>query len=115
MASLVRDDDGNPRTGVCFPLEDQALAILTKDRRGVKAYHLLNDWLSPDQWLLRENREYLLPGREIDYIPRGIYGRAYHLRPRRPHSRDRYSVWMDPWHQDWFDSGVYSVSTWWRE
>lgn len=87
-------------------LEEQATAILHTDRalQGT-AISVKKDWLSPDQLLLRMNRE-VYSGHEIDpLVESGLYRRAFNPRIRtRPTRRGRYSRAQDPWQQDGFDS-----------
>lgn len=87
-------------------LEEQATAILKADRalQG-NALNAKKDWLSPDQLLLRTNRE-VYSGHEIDpLIESGMYRRAFNpLARTRPTRRGRYSLAQDPWRQDGFDS-----------
>lgn len=102
--TLIRDSDGRPRQGAFFPLEDKATAILVADRAGVTQYSQLNYWFTDEQWLTRHRHEVLVAGGPDRRLYQGIFSRAYSSRDHRPGFRYRFTTWMDPWRQFWFES-----------
>ena len=69
---------GNAMNGVDFALEEQANAILREGRRGVTALSDKKDYLTTEQYALRQRREvYNCNGVPDCHIMSGLYRRAY--------------------------------------
>lgn len=94
--------------GVDPALEEEADILLREGRRGATKHSEMGDYLSPEQWELRERREKLTPTGNFDLVAEpGIYGRTYAPRPPRPTGR-----FLDPWGQDLYEAQLGGGSDW---
>ena len=104
---LIQGEGGTPVAGVLWKWEDAAMLILLNDRRDMESNKTSDRkyWLTDDQLELRWSREVHPSGGMADaHYMQGQYSRAYHHRELRPTSRKRYSLLVDPWRQDLYES-----------
>lgn len=112
---LIQGDGNTPMAGVVWKWEDAATLILLDDRRAMESNKISDrtDWLSDEQQELRRSREvYPVRGMADAHYLRGQYSRVYHHRELRPTNRKRYSLLVDPWRQDWYESFDYLGNDW---